>query len=67
MGSKFKYAIINGNSVVGIIYETKIGLMTVMTGEKMDISQGLSIRDYLGTKVSELDLIEVISEIIPKE
>lgn len=67
---KPKYYIISNNGHVGTIYEhEKYGIVLVFRDENINIKNGFQIYsgDGSGKKVMDVDLLDLISNLLPKE
>ncbi len=67
--SKPKYIVINGNSIVGVLWENeKQGKVLVTNDVKIDINSDIEIRDvFTDEAVNNVDLRDFLLEIIPHE
>ncbi len=59
--SKFKYAILNGNNVVGTVWESGSREVVVMTDNKIDMNFHLEVLDKDERRIADLDLVNMIT------
>ena len=68
--SKPKYAIINKDSCVALVWETEVGLVTVTNDIKIDFNCDLTlidVRDGANTCiVNNIDLRDLLASLLPK-
>ena len=65
--AKVKYAVKNGSSILGYMWDVGNGREIFVThGDKLDINHPLEIRDRDGNDIKEVDLIDLLSEILPR-
>jgi len=63
--NKAKYFLLNGENVIGIVYEDEKYGRTLMIRENLDPNFSLSIRDTLGNELADIDLMNFISSMLP--
>jgi len=63
--NKAKYFLLNGENVIGIVYEDEKYGRTLMIRENLDPNFSLSIRDTLGNELADIDLMNFISSMVP--
>ena len=64
--NKFKYAITNGESVIGVVYEHKTYGRTLVIFEKVDLNNPIQIWDRdANTPLADKDFTEFIYELLP--
>lgn len=63
--SKFKYAVKNGDNILGLMWEVDNGKEIFVTNGKVDINYDLEIRDCDGNDIKNVDLRELLMEILP--
>jgi len=64
--NKFKYAITNGENVIGIIYENDRYGRTLVIFEKIDLNHPVTIWDSLENKaIVDKDFTDFIYELLP--
>ncbi len=65
--AKFKYVVINGENVLGLMWDVGNNReVFVSYGVKLDINQSLLIRDADGNDIKEIEVLEMLNEILPK-
>lgn len=65
--AKIKYAVKNGNNVLGVMYDVGNGREIFVTyGDTLDINHPLEIRDIHGNDIKEIETIDLLNEILPK-
>lgn len=65
--NKVKYAIVNGDTVLGMVYESTEYGRTVTIQEKIDLNHPVYLYDIeKQQKLEETDFIKFIWEMIPK-
>jgi hypothetical protein len=65
--AKFKYAVKNGDNILGLMWEVGNDREIFVTyGDKLDINHSLEIRDCDGNDIKEVELIDLLSEILPR-
>jgi hypothetical protein len=65
--ANFKYAVRNGDNVLGIMWEVSDNReVFVSFGETINLNHSLEILDSNGNNIGEKDLIDLLSEILPR-
>ena len=65
--ANFKYAVRNGDNVLGIMWEVSDNReVFVSFGETINLNHSLEIMDSNGNNIGEKDLIDLLSEILPR-
>jgi hypothetical protein len=65
--ANFKYAVRNGDNVLGIMWEVSDNReIFVSFGETINLNHSLEIMDSNGNNIGEKDLIDLLSEILPR-
>jgi len=65
--ANFKYAVKNGDDILGLMWDVGNGReIFVMYGNTLDINHSLEIRDSDGNDIKEVELIDLLSEILPR-
>lgn len=65
--ANFKYAVKNGDNILGLMWDVGNGREIFVTyGNTLDINHSLEIRDSDGNDIKEVDLVELLSEILPR-
>ena len=64
--NKAKYFLLNGENVIGIVYEDEKYGRTLMIRESLDPNFSLRIADILGNYVGDIDLMHFISSMVPQ-
>jgi hypothetical protein len=65
--AEFKYAVKNGDHILGLMWDVgNEREIFVAYGDKLDINHSLEIRDYNGNDIKEVELIDLLSEILPR-
>ena len=68
--SKPKYAICNLDKCVAIVWETEVGLVTVVQ-DKVDINGDITLFDIsecaTGEKIKNIDLRDLLVSLLPKD
>jgi len=64
--NKAKYFLINGENVIGIVYEDEKYGRTLMIRENLDPNFSLRISDIFGNFVGDIDLMNFISSMVPQ-
>jgi hypothetical protein len=65
--TKFKYAIRNGDKVLGLLWEHDALGKVLVTDGKIDSNFDLEIKDQNGNTVDYIDLRKFLLEILPTE
>lgn len=65
--NKPKYFLINGDSIVGVVYESDKYGRTLVVLNKLNLDQALEIHEAGGSakKILDVDLLEFLSGMIP--
>lgn len=68
MMAKFKYAVKNGDNILGIMWETEKGekVFVANNDSKLDLNFDLEVKDATGKIIKDVDLIELLIEILPR-
>ena len=67
--SKPKYAIVNKDLCVAVVWDTEMGLVTVTNDVKIDFNCDLTLIDITGTNscvVNNIDLRDLLVSLLPK-
>ena len=57
----------NGIVVVGTVWkDEERGMISIFNKNKIDIEEGLSLCDWEGNKIDDIDLAKLLLDIIPK-
>lgn len=66
--AKFKYAVKNGDNVLGLMWDVGNGREVFVTyGDKLDLNHSLLVRDANGNDIKEVEVIEMLNEILPRD
>jgi len=66
--AKFKYAVKNGDNVLGLMWDVGNGREVLVTyGDKLDLNHSLLVRDANGNDIKEVEVIEMLNEILPRD
>lgn len=66
--AKFKYAVKNGDNVLGLMWDVGNGREVFVTyGDKLDLNHSLLVRDENGNDIKEVEVIEMLNEILPRD
>lgn len=65
--AEFKYVVANGNEILGIMWKVNDNREIFVTnGDKLNINHSLAIRDSSGNLINEVEVLELLSEILPR-
>jgi hypothetical protein len=64
--AEFKYAVKNGDNILGLMWKVSESREIFVTyGDTLDLNHSLDIRDSKGNDIKEVELIDLLSEILP--
>lgn len=61
-----KYAVKNGDNILGIMWDVGNNREIFVTNNKMNLNFPLDIKDFDGNVIDSVDVIDILSEILPK-
>jgi len=64
--SKLKYAVKNGDNILGTMWESKDNKEVFVLMSDWDVSHPLEIRDSDGNDVDDVDSIDLLTSILPR-
>lgn len=64
--SEVKFAVKNGDNILGVMWETELLGKVFVTNGKLDINYNLEIRDFDGNDIENIDLKTLLMEILPR-
>jgi hypothetical protein len=64
--SKFKYAVKNGDHILGLMWDAGNNREIFVTNGAIDINHDLEIRDCDGNDIDNIDLKTLLLEILPR-
>jgi hypothetical protein len=62
-----KYFLVNGDNIIGIVYESDKYGRTLVVLDKLNTNSSLAVRESNGNKVANTDLMEFLYSMIPNE
>lgn len=65
--AKVKYGVQNGDKFLGLMWDVGDGReVFVSYGNKLDLNHSLLIRDIDGSDIKEVEVLEMLNEILPR-
>ena len=64
--AKIKYAVKNGNNILGYMWDVGEGKEIFITDGKIDINHPLEIRGADGKDIDNIDLMDLLVDILPR-